>query len=139
MQVVALTVAEDPNTLMEVLSAGACGYLLKDLQASQLFSMLEALSRGEKPVSPAIAMRALQNFAGTGERPPPDLLNERQLEILRLAARNLTNAQITQRLNLSEAAVKYHFHQIFERLQVQNRGESLSYAARRGWIDRRQS
>ena len=135
-QVVILTVNDQADTLAEALRAGAAGYLLKDLRARELFDLLEALGRGEQPISPGLAGRALQALAS-----PPGAatcpLTERQLEILRLAALDLTNTQVAERLNLSEATVKYHIHQIFEHLQVTNREQALSTAARQGWIERR--
>ena len=135
-QVVVLSVAREPAILMDALRAGAAGYLLKDMQANELFEMLEAVGRGERPVAPALAGQALRGLAGLDEDCP---LNERQLEVLRLAALDMTTAQIAQRLNLSESAVKYHFHQILERMQVESRAQALTQAALRGWIERRRN
>jgi DNA-binding NarL/FixJ family response regulator len=135
-KVVILTVNDQPNTLADALRAGAAGYLLKDLRARELFDLLEALGRGEQPISPSLAGRALQTWASQPAQATCPL-TERQLEILRLAALELSSAQMAERVSLSEATVKYHLHQIFELLQVSNREQAVAVAARQGWIERR--
>ena len=141
-QVVILTVNDQADTLAEALRAGAAGYLLKDLRARELFDLLEVLGRGGQPISPGLAGRALQTWAEQSNPVVPIdeaacPLTERQLEILRLAALELTSAQMAERLSLSEATIKYHLRQIFEHLQVSNREQALAAAARQGWIERR--
>jgi two-component system NarL family response regulator len=133
-----LTMAADEETLFKAIRAGASGYLLKDLKAEEFLDRLEGLIRGETPISPGLAEKLLKEFASAPE-PVENYLTARQQEILRLMAQRLTYAQIASRLFLTESAVKYHVTQIMSRLHAASRGDILAEAARRGWIDRRDS
>ena len=133
-----LTMAADEETLFKAIRAGASGYLLKDLKAEEFLDRLEGLIRGETPISPGLAEKLLKEFASAPE-PVENYLTARQQQILRLMAQRLTYAQIASQLFLTESAVKYHVTQIMSRLHAASRGDILAEAARRGWIDRRDS
>jgi PAS domain S-box-containing protein len=135
-RVLMLTMDADEATLLKAIRAGASGYLLKNLDAEAFLEQLDALMRGETPITPGLAERLLHEYANASA-PAEEHLTERQQEILKYMAQQLTYAQIAQRLYLSESAIKYHVAQIMERLNAASRSEVLAEAARRGWVDRR--
>jgi DNA-binding NarL/FixJ family response regulator/signal transduction histidine kinase/ligand-binding sensor domain-containing protein len=133
-KIVILTVAADDDTLLEALKSGAAGYLLKNLDSRQFFSLLTEVMRGETVLSPSLAARVLTEF--TQSRPTSadngqereSILTPRQQEVLELAAAGLTNKEIAQKLHVSPATVKYHVAQILDRLQLTSRYELAHYA-----------
>jgi DNA-binding NarL/FixJ family response regulator/two-component sensor histidine kinase len=128
-QVVMLTMAADEETLFEALKAGASGYLLKNLAGAQFFALLRQVMAGETVISPALASRVLDEFAGPGEGAPVDepVLTARQREVLELVAQGLTNKEVAAALHITERTVKYHVSQILERLQLKSRHQLARY------------
>jgi len=135
-KVVLLTVSEDDEHLMDAIKYGASSYLLKNLDANQLFSTLDGLARGEIQIAPEIASRLLKEFnrAGDAVRSATDMdetiptqLTLRQWEVLRLVARGLTYKEAGRELNVTEPAIKYHMGQILDRLQLKNREQAVAY------------
>jgi PAS domain S-box-containing protein len=135
-KVVLLTVSEEDEHLLDAIKFGASSYLLKNLDASQLFATLDGLGRGEIQLAPALASRLVAelNRAGTSsqtatsqDEPIPAELTLRQWEVLRLVARGLTYKEVGGELHLTEQAIKYHMGQILERLQVKNREQAVAY------------
>jgi DNA-binding NarL/FixJ family response regulator/signal transduction histidine kinase len=135
-KVVLLTVVEDDERILNAIKYGASGYLLKSLDASQIFAMLGAAVRGETQIAPGLAARLLTEFNHTVTAPrPADFraetvpagLTMRQWEVLRLVARGLTYKEAGNQLNLTERAIKYHMAQILERLQLKNREQVIAY------------
>jgi len=133
-RVVMLTVEEDKDTLIQAIHAGASGYLLKDMKPDEFFIMLEALARGEMPISPALAVRMISETAHALQNSGVQRLSSRQVKILELALQGLTNQEIGDRLSLSESSVKYQLRQIFDILHVRSRDEALAVAQKRGFI-----
>lgn len=134
--VVLLTVSEEDENLLDALKFGASSYLLKNLDASQLFATLDGLVRGEIQLAPELASRLVAelNRAGNAARtvafrdePIPAELTLRQWEVLRLVARGQTYKEVGRELYLTEQAIKYHMGQILERLQVKNREQAVAY------------
>ncbi|MBN1249655.1 MAG: response regulator [Anaerolineae bacterium] len=129
-QIVMLTMAADDETLFDALKAGASGYLLKNLEGAQFFSLLRQVMKGETVISPALASRVLAEFAQPGdvaeEKKP--ILTARQREVLELVAQGLTNKEIAVRLHVTEQTIKYHVSQILERLQLKSRHQLAHYA-----------
>jgi DNA-binding NarL/FixJ family response regulator len=135
-QVVMLTVSDDDADLFEAIKAGAQGYLLKSLSASEFLEMLEGLEHGEAAITRKSAARLIESFANLS-RPrtePLDSLTQREIEIIRLVADGLTNKAIAQALSVSENTVKYHIKNILQKLGVQNRTEAATYAIRAGLL-----
>ncbi len=135
-QVVLLTVAEDDENLLDAVKYGASGYLLKSLDANQIFVMLGRAVRGETQIAPGLASRLLTEFNRTGSTPRsaafkaesvPAELTMRQWEVLQSVARGLTYKEVGSQLNLTERAIKYHMAQILERLQLKNREQGIAY------------
>jgi DNA-binding NarL/FixJ family response regulator len=133
--VLALTAYDDDQYVLALLNAGAAGFLLKDVRGQELVTAVRSVHRGEAVLQPAIAVRALRQ-AGSQRSPtvsmPP--LSDREMEVLREAARGLPNKDIARRLNLSVRTIHTHLGNIFAKLGVGSRTEAVLLALRRGWI-----
>ena len=136
MQVVMLTVSDDHADLLEAIKAGAQGYLLKNLNASEFLEMLAGLEHGEAAITRKTAARLIEGFADLSRlrSGPLDSLTQREIETLRLVAEGLSNKAIAQALFVSENTVKYHMKNILQKLCVQNRTEAATYAHRAGLL-----
>jgi len=139
-KIVILTVSDDDHDLFEAIKSGAQGYLLKDLEPYQLFDLLESISRGEAPLSGAIAAKILKEFTRpdkTSKKEPEliDDLTAREISILQLVSEGKTNKEIASILFISENTVKIHLRNILEKLHLQNRIQAAVYAVRQGLVD----
>lgn len=139
-KIVILTVSDDDQHLFEAIKSGAQGYLLKNLEPYQLHDLLESISRGEAPLSGAIAAKILKEFthpttASQQEAPLVEELTAREIEILQLVVDGLTNKEIASALVISENTVKIHLRNILEKLHLQNRIQAAVYAVRQGLVD----
>jgi DNA-binding NarL/FixJ family response regulator len=134
--IVMLTVSEDEADLFRAIKAGAQGYLLKNLEASQLRSMLEGVARGEPAITPATAARIIDELlrASDGNPVVSRGLTDRELEVLQLVTAGLRNRQIGTELGISENTVKFHLKNIVEKLHAQNRAELAARAVREGLV-----
>jgi len=135
-RVVMLTVSDRDDDLFAAIEAGAHGYLLKSLTGDEFLEMLDGLQRGEAALTRQMTTRLLRRFHGDQPdqtRPSPPL-TPRELELLQLVARGLSNKAIARELSVSENTVKYHLKNIMQKLDVQNRTEAVSRALRDGLI-----
>jgi len=140
-RVVMLTASEHDETLFEAIKAGAQGYLLKNLEAEDFFSLLDRAAQGEPALTPNLARKLLQEFAKPVVEPKggndPDALTVREREVLELMVEGVTsNRKLARRLNLSENTVKFHVRNILDKLRVHNRAEIVGYALRKKIVDR---
>jgi DNA-binding NarL/FixJ family response regulator len=135
-QIVMLTVVEDDATVFEAIKSGAQGYLLKDLEAYQLFDMIESLRLGGAPLSSRIAAKVLVEFthpeAGAAQTNPTEELSEREREVLVLLADGHSNREIATMLSVTENTIKTHIANIMAKLHLQNRIQAAVYAVRQG-------
>jgi NarL family two-component system response regulator LiaR len=136
--VLILTAYDDDQYVFALLEAGAAGYLLKDVPARNLVEAIRAVNTGESALHPVIARKVVDRFA---RRPPEpvvegalDELTEREMEVLRLAAKGMGNQQIAEELVLSVRTVQGHLHNIFGKMAVGSRTEAVVKALRRGWV-----
>jgi two-component system, NarL family, response regulator LiaR len=133
--VLALTAYDDDQYVLALLNAGAAGFLLKDVRGQELVTAVRSVHRGEAVLQPAIAVRALRQAVShrspTVSMPP---LSDREMEVLREAARGLPNKDIARRLNLSVRTIHTHLGNIFAKLGVGSRTEAVLLALRRSWI-----
>jgi len=136
--ILVLTAYDDEQYIFSVLSAGAAGYLLKDVGVSDLVEAIKAVHRGESILHPNIAKKVLQKFrAGKGEvpgEPSTEMLSEREVTVLKLAAGGLSNNAIAQELHLSVSTIESHLRTIFSKLGVGSRTEAVVEAMKRNWL-----
>ncbi len=133
-KVIMLTVSETDDDLFEAIKAGADGYLLKNLKASNLFERLRDVLNGEAALTPYMATRLLREFARSArqEKTSQGGITEREKEVLQLVVRGCSNREIGLILSIAECTVKRHIHNILEKLQMQNRAQAAAYAVRAG-------
>jgi DNA-binding NarL/FixJ family response regulator len=135
--VVMLTVRDDSQTLFEAIKAGAAGYLVKNVRSRELLERLRGLARGEAAISRRLAARILQEIRGETEPfGPEEELTARELDVLELVAARLSNAEIAERLVISEHTVKSHMKSILSKLHLRNRHQAAAYGVARGWLPR---
>lgn len=124
------TYAEGPDVL-RALEAGANGYLLKSAPREEIFSAVrEAAAGGSPPLAPEVSAALFRQLRQ--ERMPRP--SEREVEVLRLASKGLSNKQIAQKLFITESTVKTHFNRIFNKLQVPNRSSAILAAMEQGYL-----
>lgn len=131
-KIVMLTGMEQDEYLFEALRSGASGYLLKGAPVKTIFAQLEALVRGEVPLSAGLAERILAELSpqNTEVKNVPNLadgLTNRQWDILERVARGQTYKEIGADLSLTEKTIKYHMGQIIDRLHVSNRLQAIQF------------
>jgi DNA-binding NarL/FixJ family response regulator len=136
--VLILTAYDNDQYVFAILEAGAAGYLLKDVRARDLIEAIRAVNAGESVLHPVIARKVVDRFARPPGEPSEesalDRLTEREMEVLRLAAKGMSNNEIAQVLVLSIRTVQGHLSNIFSKLQVGSRTEAVLYALRKGWL-----
>lgn len=133
-----LSAYDDDQFIFSLLEAGAAGYLLKSVRSRELVDAVRAVYAGESVLHPSIAKKVLNRFVSTGGKPeaakPADVLSDREKEILRLATKGLSNADIAKELYLSVRTVQGHLGHIFNKLQVGSRTEAVVRALKEGWV-----
>ncbi len=137
--VLALSAHDEDQYVFALLEAGAAGYLLKTVRGHELIEAVRAVNRGEAALHPAVAKKVLGHFAHSQERAElpsraVESLSDRELEVLRLAGRGLSNKEIADRLVLSPRTVQAHFANIFSKLQVGSRTEAVLQGLKRHWL-----
>jgi DNA-binding NarL/FixJ family response regulator len=139
-RVLILTTFDLDEYVYEAIRAGASGFLLKDVQPAQLVEAVRVVAAGEALLAPTVTRRLLDHFAGRlpGARParPAELqrLTERELEILTLLADGLSNAELAERLFLSETTVKTHVSSVLRKLGLRDRVQAVVLAHRAGLV-----
>lgn len=136
--VLILTAYEDDQYVFALLEAGAAGYLLKNIRGRDLVEAIRAVNAGESALHPVIARKVIDRFArissSSQEQPDSALLSERELEVLRLAAKGLSNREIGDHLSLSTRTIQAHLGTIFAKMDVGSRTEAVVQALRKGWL-----
>jgi DNA-binding NarL/FixJ family response regulator len=141
-RIVILTTFDLDQYVYAALTAGASGFLLKDVTPEQLVTAVRTVQAGDALLAPSITRRLVERFAprpGSGQTRPgvhADLsdLTPRELEVLRLVARGLSNAELAAQLCLSEATVKTHVARIFAKLQLRDRAQAVILAYETGLV-----
>ncbi len=132
-RIVILTVSEAEDDLFEAVRAGAQGYALKNLDSAAVLDLLSRAAAGEPAFTPALAARALQQWAH-GAAGGVGRLSQREREVLRELVTGATNAAIAQTLGLSESTVRFHLRNILSKLHAQSRTEAAIRALREGIV-----
>ncbi len=132
--VVMLTSSENDEHLFESVRLGASGYLLKSLDADELFDMISGVIQGEAAMTKAMASRLLKGFArhSGSNTQSEEQLTERELMVLKLVAIGNSNQEIAEELSISINTVKSHLKSILGKLQLDNRTQAAAYAVNSG-------
>lgn len=140
-RIVILTTFDLDEYVYAAIRAGASGFLLKDVRPSELVDGIRVVAAGEALLAPSVTRRLLDRFAtalpdGEDEAPPPSLesLTERELEVLKLLARGLSNTELAEQLFLSETTVKTHVSSIFRKLRLRDRAQAVVLAYELGLV-----
>lgn len=132
-RVIMLTVSDDEQDLFAAVRAGASGYLLKEVSIEEVADAVRVVARGQSLISPSMASKLLDEFNalsnGQGGSATPRL-TERELDVLRHAARGGTNREIAEALGIAENTVKNHVRNVLEKLHLHSRTEAVMYAVR---------
>ena len=137
-RILILTTFDLDDYVYEALRAGASGFLLKDVRAEELRQAIRMVAAGDALLSPTITRRLIENYT---RRPPPSMqpaplvdLTPRELEVLRLVARGLSNADIARELVVGDATVKTHVARIFSKLDLHDRAQAVVLAYESGLV-----
>ena len=132
-RIIALTSFVTEDKVFPAIKAGAMGYLLKDSEPEDLITAIRKVNRGEPSLHPIVAKMVLEEISQPVKQPlTPDPLTEREVDIVRLVARGLSNRQIADQLVIGEATVRTHVGNVLNKLHVANRVQATLYALREG-------
>jgi len=133
---IVFTTYSDDEYLFAAIKAGAKGYLLKDAPREELFRAIRAVSRGESLIQPVFTTKLLDKLASELSRKSTgmDALSDREIEVLDLMAKGVSNKDIADRLSITQSTVKTHVTSIFQKLNVTTRTEAVTTALKRGII-----
>jgi DNA-binding NarL/FixJ family response regulator len=151
-EVLVFTIFDEEEKVIDAVKAGASGYLLKGASSAKVIEAIKEVKAGGSVIQPNLARRLLKHFhvpedgaapepykrplpAGNREEPPMRPLTEREIEILRLIAKGLSNNEAASVLTLSRATVRTHLEHIYEKLEVTNRVEAVTEGLRKGLIE----
>jgi DNA-binding NarL/FixJ family response regulator len=138
--IIVLTTFDQNEYVYRALRAGAAGFLLKDSPSSRLIAAVRAAATGDSLIEPAITRRLVERFAEPVQPQglPPELaaLTDRELEVLRLLARGLSNAEIAAELVVAETTVKTHVARVLAKLGVRDRVQAVVIAYETGFTNR---
>ncbi|HEX6433616.1 MAG TPA: response regulator transcription factor [Gemmatimonadales bacterium] len=129
-RILILTTYDSDGDILRAVEAGATGYLLKDTPREELFKAIRATARGDSVLSPSVASK----LVGRARGPVNRSLSAREIEVLKLVARGISNKIIGKDLRISEATVKTHLLHIFEKLGVDDRTAAVTAAMERGML-----
>jgi DNA-binding NarL/FixJ family response regulator len=137
-RVLVLTTFDRNEWVFDALRAGASGFLLKDVRATQLTDAIRTVAAGESLLAPSITRRLIEDFVRS--RPSvapaqrPELLTDREVEVLRLVAGGLSNAEIAERLVIGHSTVKTHVNRVLTKLDLRDRTQAVVYAYENGLV-----
>ncbi|MGI8730453.1 MAG: LuxR C-terminal-related transcriptional regulator, partial [Solirubrobacteraceae bacterium] len=130
-RVIILTTFDADEHVYEALRAGASGFMVKDMPSGEIVAGIRAVARGDALLAPSVTRRLIGVFAaeaGPVDDPDIDQLTERELEVLRLVARGLSNAEIAGVLKISEKTVKTHVGSMLRTLGLRDRVQAVVLA-----------
>ncbi|HUR17696.1 MAG TPA: response regulator transcription factor [Acidimicrobiales bacterium] len=142
-KILMLTVSDEEDDLYEAIKAGANGYLLKEISVEEVAESIRAVVQGQSLLSPSMASKLLNEFNALVKRAEDKqqfagpVLTNRELEVLRLVAKGMSNREIATDLYISENTVKNHVRNILEKLHLHNRMEAVIYAVKERLLDLR--
>ena len=141
-RILMLTVSDDEEDLFRAITAGAVGYLLKEISSDEVAEAVRAVVRGQTLLSPAMASKLIGEYAtlarrvaASSARVAVPRLTAREREVLTLVAHGYTNRDIGRQLFISGNTVKNHVRNILEKLQIHTRAEAVVFAVRENLLD----
>lgn len=138
-RILMLTESEDEDDLYGAVRAGATGYLLKEVAIDEIADAIRAVASGQALVSPMMTTKLLSEFNALSRRVEAEhdgrRLTRRELEVLRLIARGMSNKDIATELVIAENTVRNHVRNILEKLEARSRVEAAMYAVREKLVD----
>jgi len=144
-EVLIFTIFDEEEKVLDAVKAGASGYLLKGASSEEIIDAIREVNAGGSVIQPNLARRLLRHFhvpetdskprPAYREEPPTRPLTEREIEILRLIAKGLSNNEAAGVLHLSRATVRTHLEHIYTKLDVTNRVEAVTEGLRKGLIE----
>ena len=137
-RILILTTFDLDEYVYEALRAGASGFVLKDDPPEQLLAAIRVVAGGDALLSPGITKRVIKQFTRIPRTTPPkelDDLTERELDVFRLIARGLSNAEIGRELYISDTTVKTHITHILQKLNLRDRVQAVVFAFEAGIVD----
>lgn len=136
-QVVVLTSYDDDQYIFPALQAGAISFILKEVTPAELLEAIRRAARGEAVLHPRVALRVIREVRGGSALSNPFTeLTKRELEVLKLVAEGLSNAEIADRLFITQKTVKDHISNILSKLHLADRTQAAVYAWRQGLMQR---
>ncbi len=136
--IIILTMNHDDAQVFQAIKSGARGYVLKDAETIEVVRAIRTVARGDSAITPAMTTRVLTEFKRMWEQPNPAQrsgLTEREISILRLIARGLSNKEIGANLSLSEKTIKNYITVILQKLQLNDRTQAAVYAVQNGLVE----
>lgn len=146
-EILIFTVFDEEDRVLEAIGAGASGYLLKGAEANRIVDAIQEVHAGGSVIQPSLARSLLRHFrvapdgsevapgADDEEDPPEARLTSREVEILQIIAKGLSNTEAAKVLGVSRATVRTHLEHIYAKLDVTNRVEAVTEGIRKGLID----
>jgi DNA-binding NarL/FixJ family response regulator len=140
-KILMLTVSDEEDDLYEAIKSGANGYLLKEVSGEEVADAIRAVVQGQSLITPSMASKLLTEFSSLAKRAeaqaqfPTPVLTSRELEVLKLVAKGMSNRDVAIALFISENTVKNHVRNILEKLHLHSRMEAVMYAVRERLLD----
>ncbi len=137
-RVLVLTAYDNPEFVTAAIDAGAVGYLLKNVRRKELTNAIRSAYEGESVLHPSVAkaiFAQLRAPPGKLSNEKPDVLSDRELEVLQKGTEGLSNKQIATMLSIGPRTVQTHWRNIFDKLGVYSRTEAIVYCLKKGWLN----
>ena len=137
-RVLVLTAYDNPEFVTAAIEAGAAGYLLKNVRRKELTTAIRSAYEGESVLHPAVAKAIFAQLRTPADKiasEKPDVLSEREFQVLQKGAEGLSNKQIATMLSIGPRTVQTHWRNIFDKLGVYSRTEAIVYCLKKGWLN----
>lgn len=138
--VLLLTVSEDAEDLIETIRAGACGYLLKNIETDFLLNAIRSAARGESVVSPQMTGKLMMGVRmgkeGVAQEDDREKLSPREKDIIALLVKGVSNKEMAHTLNVAESTIKIHVQNILKKLHLTSRVQAAVYAVEHGLVQK---
>lgn len=137
LKIIALTIHDQEEYLVELIKLGVAGYVLKDVSPDELVKAIHQVVNGDSYIPPVLmgkVLKELNRLSAAVKQPDPDKLTFRELEILQELALGLSNKEIADKLFISEKTVKNHLTNIFQKCSVTDRTQAVLHGLKHNWI-----